>query len=328
MRQRRRFMVASALGLAGAATGFPLRAFSQQATRLARIVVGFPAGGSNDVIARHLADRLRGPYAPTVIVENKVGAQGRIAVDTVKGAEADGSVILQTPGTILTAYPHVFRKLSYDALRDLTPVTAVCTFDLALVVGPALPVTTLTEFVEWCTANPKKAAFGSPAAGASPHFVGVMFARAAGIELLHVGYKGAAPAVQDLLGGQIPAYVGTLGDVIALHRAGKVRVLGTSGAKRSRFVPEVPSFAEAGFPSAVAQDWYGILLPAKAPGEVVSRLNRSILAALEDPSMQEALARLNVDPAGSSPEAFAERIRSEQESWGPIVKASGFSLDQ
>jgi len=326
MTHRRRFLAASAAGLAAA--GLPASLLAQTLGKVAKIILGFPAGGSNDVIARQLAERLRGSYAPSIIVENRVGAQGRIAVNAAKGSDPDGSVILQTPGTILTAYPHVFRKLGYDALRDLTPVSAICTFDLALVVGPAIPASSLGQFVDWCKANPAKASFGSPAAGASPHFVGVMFARAAGISLLHVGYKGAAPAVQDLLGGQIPAYVGTVGDVISHHRAGKVRVIGTSGAKRSRFLPEVPTFEEAGFRGAVAQDWFGILLPAHARADVVASLNRAIGAALKDESFLEVLTRLNVDPAGSSPDAFAERIRAERENWGPIVKASGFSIDE
>lgn len=325
MHERRRFLARSAALLAAA--GLPQRAHAQAVGKTARIIVGFPAGGSNDVLARHLVEKLRGVYAPSAIVENKVGAQGRIAVETVKAAPADGTTMLQTPASILTVFPHVFKNLSYDPLRDLTPVAPVCTFDLVLAVGADSPAQSLPQFVEWCKANPKRAVYGSPAPGAIPHFVGVAFAKAAGIELLHIGYKGAAPAVQDLLGGQIPAYIGTLGDIITHYRSGKLRVLATSGTKRSRFVPDVATFQEAGYKGVVAQEWYGILLPPGVPADIVAKLNGAIASALEDRGFQEALARLNVDPAGGSAAAFAERIRSEQASWGPIVKASGFSLD-
>jgi len=325
MHHRRRFLTRTAAILAAA--GLSPLSLAQTLSRTARIIVGFPAGGSNDVLARHLAEMLRGAYAPSVIVENRVGAQGRIAVEAVKGAPADGASMLQTPASILTVYPHVFRNLSYDPLRDLTPVAPVCTFDLVMAVRADSPARSLHQLVDWCRANPKQAMYGSPAPGAIPHFVGVAFAKAAGIELLHVGYKGAAPAVQDLLGGQIPAYIGTLGDIIAHQKAGKVRALATSGLKRSRFAPEVTTFHEAGFKDVVAQEWYGILLPPGAPVDTVAKLNTAVASALDDRGFQEALARLNVDPAGGSAAAFAERIRSEQTSWGPVVKASGFSLD-
>lgn len=321
---RRHLMTGAAAMFASALS--PAVSFAQP-TQVARIVLGFPAGGSNDLIARQLAERLRGNYAPGIIVENKVGAQGRLAVDAMKTAAPDGMTILQTPGTALTIYPHVFKKLSYDPLKDLAPVTALCTFDIALAVGPNVPAKTASEFVAWCKKNPDKAMYGSPAAGASPHFVGVMFERAAGIKLQHVGYKGAAPAVQDLIGGHLSAYMGTLGDVIEHHRSGAARVIATSGPKRSRFVPDVMTFEEDGFRNVVAQDWYGILLPATAPSEVIIRLSRSISEAVKDQRLLDSFIRANVDPAVTDPQAFIERIRHELTSWEAVVKASGFRID-
>ncbi len=321
---RRRLLGAGGAAVGAASLGLPLAARSAQAVKSGRIIVGFPAGGSNDVIARMLADQFRGRYAQTMIVENKAGAGGRIGVEAVRNSAADGSVVLQTPGTILTLYPHLYRSLSYDALRDLTPVSPVCTFDIALAVGPGTPARTVAELVDWFKADPQRASFGSPAPGASPHFVGLMFARAAKLDLVHVGYKGAAPAVQDLLGGQIPAYFGTLADVAAHLESGRLRVLATSGPKRASLTPDVPTFAEAGYPSVVVQEWYGMLLPADAPAKVVSALNQAIRDALREPDVQGRLKALNVDPAPMSPGEFARRIRDERDRWGPIVQASGF----
>ncbi|MEO8653457.1 MAG: Bug family tripartite tricarboxylate transporter substrate binding protein [Ramlibacter sp.] len=308
--------------------GLGLDASAQEAPKVGKIVVGFPAGGSNDSIARLLAEKMQGRYAETLIVENKAGAGGRLGVDAVRRAPADGGTILQTPGSILTLYPHIFKSLPYDALRDLTPVSSVCTLDFALAVGPATPARTIAEYVDWCKANPRQATYGSPAAGASPHFVGLMFGQAAGLNLLHVGYKGAAPAVQDLIGGQIPAYFGVLPDVTPHLKGGRLRVLATSGSRRSAITPDVPTFQEAGFQDLSVQEWYGMLLPGNAAEHIVSALNRSIQLALRDPEVLERFKALNVDAAPSTPEAFAERIRMERARWAPIVKASGFKMEE
>lgn len=326
MFNRRNFLGTVGTFAGAASLGLPARA--QEPPKLGKIVVGFPAGGSNDVIARLLAEKMQGRYADTLIVENKVGAGGRLGVDAVRRAAADGSTILQTPGSILTLYPHIYKSLPYDALRDLTPVSSVCTLDFALVVGPGAPVKTIGEYVDWCKANPRQAVYGSPATGASPHFVGLMFGQAAGIDMMHVGYKGAAPAVQDLIGGQIPAYFGVLPDVSPHLKGGRLRVLATSGSRRSAITPDVPTFQEAGFKDVSVQEWYGILLPANAPERIVSSLNRTIQQALRDPEVLERFKALNVDAAASTAAAFAERIRVERARWAPIVKASGFKMQE
>lgn len=326
MFNRRNFLGTVGTFAGAASLGLPARA--QEPPKLGKIVVGFPAGGSNDVIARLLAEKMQGRYADTLIVENKVGAGGRLGVDAVRRAAADGSTILQTPGSILTLYPHIYKSLPYDALRDLTPVSSVCTLDFALVVGPGAPVKTIGEYVDWCKANPRQAVYGSPATGASPHFVGLMFGQAAGIDMVHVGYKGAAPAVQDLIGGQIPAYFGVLPDVSPHLKGGRLRVLATSGSRRSAITPDVPTFQEAGFKDVSVQEWYGILLPANAPERIVSSLNRTIQQALRDPEVLERFKALNVDAAASTAAAFAERIRVERARWAPIVKASGFKMQE
>lgn len=326
MFNRRNFL--GSVGTFAAAGSLGLAARAQEPPKLGKIVVGFPAGGSNDAIARLLAEKMQGRYADALIVENKVGAGGRLGVDAVRRAPADGGTILQTPGSILTLYPHIYKSLPYDALRDLTPVSSVCTLDFALVVGPAAPVKTIGEYVDWCKASPRQAIYGSPATGASPHFVGLMFGQAAGLDMMHVGYKGAAPAVQDLIGGQIPAYFGVLPDVSPHLKGGRVRVLATSGSRRSAITPDVPTFQEAGFKDVSVQEWYGILLPANAPGRIVSSLNHAVQQALRDPEVLERFKALNVDAAASTAAAFAERIRIERARWAPIVKASGFKTQE
>lgn len=327
MHTRRWFMTTSACS-ASLALGLTAAPFAHAAPTLGRLILGFPAGGSNDAVARLLAQKMQGQVADSLIVENRAGGGGRLAVDAVRRMPADGTAILQTPGSVLTLYPHVYANLAYDALRDFVPVSTVCTVDFALVVGPGCPARTLQEFIAWCKANPQRASFGSPATGASPHFVGLDFARAAGLNLLHVGYRGSAQAVQELVGGQIPAYVGLIADVTSYLPDRKLRVLATSGQHRAAATPDVPTFKEAGFDEISIQEWYGILLPAGAPASVVASLNASLERTLRDSQVLETFKTLNVEPAHSTPAAFAERIRSERLRWGPIVAASGVKLTE
>lgn len=322
----RRELVQASVASAGLLLGLGAASRAQAAVPMSRLMLGFPAGGSNDAVARLVASRLQGPFADTVIVENRAGAGGRLAADVVRRAPADGAMVLQTPGSVLTLYPHVYTSLTYDALRDFVPISPLCTVDFVLAVGPSCPARTLAEFVTWCKQNPQKASFGSPATGASPHFVGLSFARAAGVTLLHVGYRGAAPAVQDLLGGQVPAYVGLVADVAPHLAAGKLRVLATSGIHRSPATPDVPTFKESGFDDVTAQEWYGLLLPAGAAPALVSSLSGAVKRALRDPQVLEGFKSLNVEAAYMTPAAFTERIRAERLRWGPIVAASGVKL--
>jgi len=327
MLTRRRFLATSIAGIIGTAD-FPVASLAQSRDRVTRLVVGFPAGGAADLVARRLAEALRGSYAATVIVENKPGASARLAVETVKNAEPDGSTILFTPATMLTLYPHVFSKLAYDPFRDFIPVTTICTFEFGLLVGPAAPVKSLGEFVDWCKANPSKAAYGSPAAGSGAHFLGAMFARATGVNLLHVPYKGATPAMQDILGGQIASYVGVMIDLLPNHRSGKARILATSGRARSKYLPDVPTFEEAGYQGVVAQEWYGLFAPRQTPVEAVNRLNKATLQALTNREVVAELDTLAFEPSGSSSAALAERMQIEYRNWAPIVQATGFKVEE
>jgi tripartite-type tricarboxylate transporter receptor subunit TctC len=326
---RRHFLAATGAGAGVFALGGLPGAFAQGLAKPVRIVVPFPAGGSTDVLARLIGEKLRGTLAPAVIVDNRVGASGRIGVEAVKNADPDGSTLLFTPDFLLTVYPSSFRKLSYDPVRDFTPVAIASRSMLALSAGPGLPasVRTLPEFIAWCRANPKQASYATTSPGGTPHFVGVMLAQAAGVEITAVHYKGGAPALQDLLGGQIPVSVNPVGEILPYSRAGKVRVLAVTGAKRSRFLPDVPTMVESGFRDIVVEAWLGFLAPGKVPTDTVNRLAAAIADAAKSDDVVQAYEKFGVEPASSTPASFAATVRDDIARWAPIVKASGFTAE-
>jgi tripartite-type tricarboxylate transporter receptor subunit TctC len=313
----------TALG-AAAALALPGIARAQTVSRNARLVIGFPPGGSSDVVARLYAERLRGSYAPNVIVDGRPGAAGRIAVEMVRDAEKDGTVFLQTPASMLTVQPHVFpREVRYDALTDLIPVSTVCTFPFALSVPMAHPARNLAEWAAWSKAQ-GETPWASPAAGSVPHFVGIMLGRRLGLNLTHVPYRGGAPAVQDVIGGRLPLFVGVLSEVLPHHNQG-LRIIAVTSPARFDKLPDVPTLAELGYPEETAEEWFGVLLPAGTPAPVVQGLHAGIRAAAARPDMVEALGRLEFSATTSdSPQAFADRIRRERDLWGRVVRESGF----
>jgi tripartite-type tricarboxylate transporter receptor subunit TctC len=324
MLTRRAILTAPTLAAVGLS-----RSRAQTLRKTLHVVVGFPAGGATDLIARILADRLRGPYAPSAIVENKPGGAARAAVDYIKSAEPDGSEFLFTPDFPITLYPHSFRKLSYDPLRDLVPVAPVARSTLTVVIGPAVPaqVTTLPDFIAWCKDNPGKAIYATTSAGGTPHFVGVMLANAAHVQMTPVHYRGGAPALQDLFGGHVPASVNPVGETLPFANSGKLRILAVASSQRSRFLPDVPTMREAGY-DVVLDTWLGAFAPARTPPEAVRALNAAIGAAVKSPEMIDSLAKSGNEPMFQEPEAFAATVKAGLERWGPIVKASGFVAEE
>lgn len=325
---RRRFVQTSGALAALAALGHSGFARAQ-ALDTARIVTGFPPGGTSDTICRRVAEHLRGRYARNTIVENRTGAGGQIAVQSMKGAPTDGSAILQTPASMLMIYPYVYKSLNYDPFNDVVPVSLGALFDFGFAVGPAVPasVTSIPEFLAWCKANPSQANFGSPGAGSVPHFIGILLGRAAGVDLKHVAYRGSQPAIQDLVGGQIQSVSAPIGEFTQMVAAGRARLLGASGAKRSRFAPNTPTYIEQGLKDMAFSEWFGFFMPAKTPNDVLQRANAALRAALGAPEVVEGVAVMGLEATSSTPAELGERLKRDYERWGPIVKSIGFTAD-
>jgi tripartite-type tricarboxylate transporter receptor subunit TctC len=325
MNSRRRFIqAAGALGVLGYAWSHSLRA---QGMELGKIIVGFPAGGTVDTLARRVSDRLRGSYARAVIVENKPGAAGQIGVTTVKDSPADGSAMLLTPSSMLSIYPFIFPKLHYR-LEDVAPVSVGAYVNHGLAVGPAVPdrVKTVKDFSAWSNSNADKASYGSPGAGSMPHLIGVLLAKASGTELRHIPYRGAQPGVQDLLGGQIASFLGPIGDFIPHVKAGKLRVLAISGKERSPLLPDAPTLRELGFPITV-REWYGFFLPGKASPDVVRRAAAALQPVLAQPELAEFGKQFGLEVQSSTPQQLADLLKADAEEWRGLVKETGFTAD-
>jgi tripartite-type tricarboxylate transporter receptor subunit TctC len=302
-------------------------AHAQVGDQPVRIIFPFAAGGSGDALARHIAEHLRVALKEPVIVENRTGAQGRIGVQAVKGAPPDGKTLLLTPVAPMSVYAHVYKALGYDPVADFEPVSQVATFDFALAVGPQVPVKTLKELVEWVKANPAQGNYGTPAAGTLPHFFVVSFAKTAGIDLRHVGYRGSAAALTDLMGGQIAIVVTTTSDLLEQHKAGRIKVLATSSKARSPFLPDIPTFREAGY-GIEGSGWYGIYVPAKTQAGIVAKLNAATVAAMQSPEIKEKLLAFGLVPTGTSATELRKIQSEDSELWAPAVKASGFTPEQ
>lgn len=297
-----------------------------QTDKPVRIIVGFPAGATLDSLARQVGEKLRVSLNQPVIVENRTGAGGRIAAEYVKGQPGDGMTVLMTPLANMVTMPHSHKGLRYDPFRDFVPVSHVANFQLAFAVGPAVPAQSLREYAALVKKDPKAGNYASASAGSIPHFLGVMFARTAGIELTHVPYKGTAPALTDLVGGQIAAAVMTVPDIAQLQRAGKVRALAVAGAKRSDALPDVPTFREQGF-DLEGTGWYAVFAPAATPKETVDRLSRQIAQATQAPDVRAWIEKGGMEPTGTTPAELAAILKADYDRWGPVIKASGFTSE-
>lgn len=310
--------------LAALAAAFP--AAAQQGA--VRIVLGFPPGATSDILSRLVADHLRQTLGQPVVVENKPGAGGRIGNDTVKAAAPDGATLLLTPVATMAIFPHSFAgSLRYDPLRDFAPIAHLSNFHLGFGVAAGVPARSLAEYVALVKKDAKAGYYASAAPGSLPHFLGVMFARTAGVELTHVPYKGTAPAMQAIAGGEIAAISTVAADIGTLVRGGKARLLATSGAQRSAAFPEVPTFKESGYDlEAVA--WYALFAPAGTPQAAIERLSAAAIAAVRDPAMKEKLEQMGLEPTGLGPAQLGAILRADYEKWGPVIRASGFKPGQ
>jgi tripartite-type tricarboxylate transporter receptor subunit TctC len=292
-----------------------------------RIIFPFAPGGSGDTVARLIANKMSDALKRPVIIENRTGADGRIGVRAVKDAAPDGDTLLLTPIAPMAIYQHVYAHLDYDPINDFAPLSELGTFDFGIAVGPQLNVKTLKDLVDWAKANPSDANYAIPGTGTLPHFLGTMFGRIAGIDLRAVPYHGSAAGLTDLVAGHIPIEITTTADLVQMAEAGRIRVLATSNARRSPFLPNVPTLREAGY-NLIATGWYGMFAPAKTPPDVIARLNKVIVDAVRAPDVEHRFLAFGLQPTGTSAAAFADIQKDDSEKWAPAVKASGFKPEE
>ncbi len=306
------------------------QAWAQAQIETLKIITGFPPGGTSDAICRRVSEKIApSSYAKAAFVENKTGAGGQIAIQFVRNAPADGATVLQTPMSMLGIYPHIYKKLPYDPVGDLAPVSLGAVFDFGFAVGPMVPesVKNIPDFLNWCKANPMLANFGSPAAGSTPHFIGALLGKHANIDLKHVAFRGTQPAILDMIGGQIAAVSGPIGEFTQHVQAGKCRLLAASGAKRSQFAPNTPTLVEQGLKGFVYDEWFGFYVPAKTPTDVIARLNAAMRTALAAPETVNGLALMGLVAQSSTPAELAARLKSDTDLWAPLIKSIGFTAD-
>lgn len=295
---------------------------------VAKMLCGFPPGGPSDAIGRRVAERLQAAgYASAVVVENRAGAGGQLAISALKDGATDGSVMLITPSAPLSMYPFTYSKLPYTT-SDVLPVSTCCHFHHGLAVGPLVPesVRTLDDFVRWCRSNPDQATYGSPAAGSTPHLIPLLMAKHAKLELRHIPYRGTAPGLQDLLGGQVAAFSSPVGDFLPYVKTGKLRLLASSGSERNRFTPQVPTYKEQGYP-VVVSEWYGIFLPAKTDASKALRLAAYLQPALSSPELVASLAQIGMEARSSTPADLAAQLRADAADWKKLIATIGFSMN-
>ena len=321
MPTRRR--LATALLLA-ATVALPLAATAQEKQPL-KILVGFPPGGSADILARLIGDAIRDDFS-TVTVENRPGAAGRIALVAVKNAKPDGQTVIILPSGPMVLFPHVYKKLDYDPVKDFTPISQIAAFQFGVVAGPASGAKNVTEMLAKAKADPKTATYGSPGLGTLPHFMGVLMEQSVGVPFTHIPFQGGAPANTALLGGHIGYKFDVVSETAQLHKDGKVRIVAVTGDKRDPQVPEVPTLKESGV-NMVATAWFAMYGPAGLPAPVLAKLERAVSAAARKPEMQQKMAGLGYEPIGSTSAELAAAQRADLARWEKPIKATGVSLD-
>jgi tripartite-type tricarboxylate transporter receptor subunit TctC len=315
-------------GLALAAVAVPLGAFAQAyPAKPITIVVPFAAGGTTDILARVIGQALTKDLGQSVIVDNRAGAGGNIGAQFAAKSPADGYTLFM--GTVGThaINQSLYKKLPFDPIKDFAPLTRVAMVPNLLVANPAKPYKNVKELIAYAKANPGKVNFGSSGSGSSIHLSGELFKAMAKVDMVHVPYKGSAPAVTDLLGGQIDVMFDNMPSAIQHVRNGRLRPLAVTTARRSPELPDVPTVAEAGVPGYEATSWFGMFAPAATPAPVVARLNAALAKVLADPEVKKKLAEQGAEPYSEKPEQFAEFIRQETAKWSKVVKDSGASVD-
>jgi tripartite-type tricarboxylate transporter receptor subunit TctC len=294
-----------------------------------RILCSGPAGSIPDLVARSVGEQLSVTLGQRVLIDNRPGAAGQLSVMALKAAPADGSTLLLAQGAIATVYPYLYPKLAYDPDLDLRPVSLASEMTLGLAVGPAVPATvaTLADFITWLRSHPAAANLGSPGSGTLPHLLEAMLLRESGVAWQHIAYSGGPPAVTDLLGGQIAALVLPEGLLRQHHATGRIRVLATSGAARSAYLPEVPTFVEQGRPTLVVKEWFAFFAPGPTAKDSVETLSAALQEAIARPALSATFAQAGMTAVSSSPQSLSARIAVEQRYWKPVLKAHGIQAE-
>ncbi len=292
-----------------------------------KILVGFPPGGSVDKLARVLAEDLRAALNQAVIVENKAGAAGRIALTELKNAAPDGRTLILVPYGAMVVTPHFMKTLPYDPNKDFTPISRITTSDFALTAGPMLSKGDLKDAITWLKGNPDKANYGTSGAGTPMHFTGLLFAQAAGLQLTHIAYKGGAHAVVDLMGGTIPLMIDSLAETIEQHKTGKLRILATTGEKRGKTLPDVPTLRESGLNMPAIEGWMGLYGPAGLSANDVNRLDKAVEDILRKPAIQARILAIGLTPDYANSAEMASTQSADFKRWAGPIKASGFTAE-
>lgn len=330
MPSRREFLgdgAAAMAALLGVLAGSGVHA--QSPIETLQILSGAAAGSIPDTVARRIGEQLSGRHAQRVIVANRPGGAGQVAVNALKAAPGDGATMLLTAGSVATVHPYLYARLPYDPAVDLQPVSLAAEMPLALAVGPAVPdsVGSLREWIDWMRRNPTLANVGSPGVGTTPHLLETMLLREADVAWQNITYPGGAPMVVALLGGHIAAVALPEG-ILRPHRlAGKLRVLATSGPQRSRFMPDVPNLVESGFARLVVQEWFAFFMSASVPAATIDTASQALRLAIAQPELASGFAELGIVAASSTPVVLATRIAAEQRLWEPVIRSNGMRAE-
>jgi tripartite-type tricarboxylate transporter receptor subunit TctC len=314
-----RIMLLAVAGLALPATA-QLAQAQDFPTRPVRIVVAFPPGGPTDFVGRLVADKMTAELGQRVYIDNKPGANGTLGGGDIAKSDTDGYSLFLTTAGAVTVSPHIMPDMPYDALRDFAPVVLVTKVTEVLVVTPKLGIKTVKELVALAKEKPGTISFASTGIGSPPHLTQILLDKSAGVQFLHVPYRGAAPALTDLLGGQVEVLVADMPVLIAQIQAGTLLPLGVASDKRDAVLPDVPTFAEQGYPNTNASNWYALLAPAKTPPAVIAKLNKAVNDALNDPQVHDKLVKTGATPVGGTPESLATFMKAEYDKWGRVVQ--------
>ncbi|MCS6932701.1 MAG: tripartite tricarboxylate transporter substrate binding protein [Acetobacteraceae bacterium] len=292
-----------------------------------RIVVPFPPGGSNDIIARQLAEALREPLGQPIIVENRAGAGGNVGAEAVARAAPDGATLLLTAPGPLAINEHLFRAMPYSPARDFAPIGLIASVPIVLMVHPQVPARTVADLIALARQQPGRIAFGSSGNGSTNHLAGELFRTMAGIDITHVPYRGAAPAMTDLVAGQIQMMFDNMPAALPQLREGRVRGLAVAGLRRAAALPDLPTVAESGLPGFEAEAWFGLVAPAATPPATLARLEQAVGRVLADPALRARFEQAGAEPGERLGAAFGAFIAAEREKWGRVVQASGARAD-